>query len=224
MQPMKRSPLLFLAAGTAGLVFLAWACSSAEVTSVLPTYDAETPADDGATSPDNDAGTTDSGTTKDGAVKETLCSDYSLDAGNPCGAMPFGAAAVPFTFVDPGDGGGYQGGALVPGIYDATLAERASGSQGSWRETFVLGCNGAFTRIRQIDTGSGPGNVSYRAGKLTMNGATGVFTYSCYVSGDAGLDAGVDNLPTEIIKDKDGKYLLRYGAAFIRVTLKRRDD
>ena len=72
--------------------------------------------------------------------------------------------------------------------------------------------------------GSGPGNISYRAGKLVMNGATGVFTYSCYVSGDAGLEAGTDNLPTEIIKDKDGKYILRYGAAFIRVTLTRRDD
>lgn len=226
MTEMKRSLFLGLSTGTLGLMFLAWACSSSEVVTVLPEYDATTPgnSDDGG-SIETDAGASDgSSTTKDGSAKETTCSDYSLDAGNPCGAMAFGNAAVPFTFVDPGDGGGYQGGTLVPGIYDATLAERASGSQGSWRETFVLGCNGAFTRIRQIDTGSGPGNISYRAGKLTMNGATGVFNYSCYVSGDAGLDAGPDNLPTEIIKDKDGKYILRYGAAFIRVTLKRRDD
>lgn len=223
---MKRLHLATIGATAAGLVFLAWACSTAEVTGVLPSYDAETPGDDGSIPIDEDAGVpSDGSTAKDSSSsKDASCSDYSLTAANPCGATNFGAPATPFTFVDPGDGGGYQGGPLVPGIYDAILAERASGSQGSWRETFVLGCDGNFTRIRQIDTGSGVGNVSYRKGKLALNGATGTFSYSCYVSGDAGLDAGNDNLPTEFIKDKDGKYILRYGAAFIRVTLKRRDD
>ena len=221
---MKRLHLATIAVTAAGFVFLAWACSSSEVTGVLPTYDAETPEGDSNLPGEEDAGVTDGGANDSSSSKDASCTDYSLNAGNPCGAMNFGAPAAPFTFVDPGDGGGYQGGTLVPGIYDAVLAERASGSPGSWRETFVLGCDGNFTRIRQIDTGSGVGNVSYRKGKLTMNGATGTFSYSCYVSGDAGLDAGNDNLPTEIIKGQDGKYILRYGAAFIRVTLKRRDD
>ena len=130
-------------------MFLAWACSSAEVVSVLPEYDAAPQTEDSGELP-GDAGTAkDSATANDSGNPAPSCGDYSLEAGNPCGATSFGKPAVPFTFVDPGDGGGYQGGTLIPGIYDATLAERASGSQGSWRETFVIGCNGAFTRTRQ---------------------------------------------------------------------------
>ncbi|MFO0665342.1 MAG: hypothetical protein U0174_15415 [Polyangiaceae bacterium] len=221
---MKRLHLVLLGGGAVSLALFGWACSQGEVTSVVPTYDASEPYDDLDAGPRGDGSIEipqDSGPLK----KDASCSDYSLQGAEKCGAMPFGALTVPFSAVDPGDGGGYQGGPLVPGIYDATLAERASGLSGSWRETFVLGCDGKFTRTRQIDTGSGPGNVSHRSGTLTMNGATGVFTYTCYYSGDAGpLDAGVDNLPSEFIKGGDGKYLFRYGVTGIRITLKRRDD
>jgi hypothetical protein len=174
-----------------------------------------TPSDDAATKTDSSTGGGDSGCTPIAP---------SLDAGGGCGSMEFGAVATPFTGVDAGGGGLYAGGVFAAGVYDAVLAERASGNAGSWRETFVSDGNGHFTRIRQIDTGSGggPGPVSRRSGTYAVNGTQITFTYGCAQSdGTPIATPGSDTLPYEVVTDKcDATY--RYGATGIRVSLRRR--
>jgi hypothetical protein len=171
---------------------------------------------------DDDAATaTDSGTTKDSGCAPVA---PSLDAGGGCGTMEFGAVAAPFTGVDAGDGGDYVGGAFPAGIYDAVGAERASGASGSWRETFVSDGNGRFTRIRQIDTGSGGGvgPVTRRSGMYTVSGKDITFTYDCAQSNDVAIATpGSDTLPYEILTDSCAA-TYRYGATGIRISLKRR--
>lgn len=145
----------------------------------------------------------------------------ALDAGGPCGTMEFGAPAAAFGPVDEG-AGDYSGTTLAPGIYDAISAERASGSNGSWRETFVVEGD-RFTRIRQIDTGSGggPGPVTYRSGTFEYQGQRIKLTYDCAQSGDSAVDAGADDLPSDaVLTACDGRF--RYGATGIRITLRRR--
>lgn len=170
---------------------------------------------DAATKTDSSTGGTDAGCTP---------ITTSLDAGGGCGTMEFGAVAAPFTGVDAGGGGAYAGGAFPAGVYDAVLAERASGNAGTWRETFVSDGNGHFTRIRQIDTGGGggPGPVSRRSGTYTVNAQQITFTYDCAQSdGNPITTPGSDTLPYEIATDKcNATY--RYGATGIRISLRRR--
>lgn len=166
----------------------------------------------------DDASKSDSSTTKDAGC---TIAPPSLDAGGACGTMEFGAVAAPFTGVDAGDGGDYVGGAFPAGIYDAVLAERASGNAGSWRETFVSDGNGRFTRIRQIDTGSGPGPISRRSGTYTTTGKDIKFTYDCAQTDGNPVDAGSDTLPYEVVTAECAA-TYRYGATGIRISLKRR--
>jgi hypothetical protein len=146
-----------------------------------------------------------------------------LPGPGPCGTVAFGLAAADFTQALP-DAGGYDGGVIEPGVYDAVFAERSSAARGSWRETFVVDAQGRFTRIRQIDTGTGngPGPITYRSGTVSTTGAEVKLTYTCAVSGDAGVDASSDTLPFDTASDTCGTTQYRYGATGIRATLKRR--
>ena len=171
--------------------------------------------DAATTKPDSSTGGSDSG-----CAPITV----SVDAGGGCGSMDFGAVATPFTGVDAGGGGVYAGGVFAAGIYDAVLAERTSASGGSWRETFVSDGNGHFTRIRQIDTGTGggPGPVSRRSGTYAVNGKQITFTYDCAQSdGTPIATPGSDTLPYELVTDKCSA-TYRYGATGIRISLRRR--
>lgn len=178
--------------------------------------------EDGSVSTDQDSTKTDAAT--DSGDAGCAPATVSLDAGGGCGSMDFGAIASPFTGVDAGGGNDYAGGAFPAGIYDAVLAERASASGGSWRETFVSDGTGHFTRIRQIDTGtgSGPGPVSRRSGTYAVNGKQITFTYDCaQTDGNPITTPGPDTLPFEIVTDKcNATY--RYGVTGIRISLRRR--
>ena len=221
-----RTPFLFALAASAAALTTLQACSDDPEPATVDTPDASTtrdasrPSTDSSTDDPPDAGPTDSGTGGD------ACDDppatVVLDGGGPCGTLPFGEPAAPFGGVM-GDGGAFTGGTLPPGIYDAKLAERGSGQGGSWRETFVVDGT-RFTRIRQIDTGSGggPGPVTYRSGTYTTNGQTITLSYDCAQSGDAGVDAGQDNLPFDVVPGACGRSAYRYGATGIRITLERR--
>lgn len=148
----------------------------------------------------------------------------NLDGGEACGTLPFGKVAAQFQGVlDASDNGAYDGGTFPPGIYDAVIAERASGNPGSWRETIVVGANNRFTRIRQVDTGGGggAGPVTHRSGTLTMNGPSLVMTFDCAVDDADPVDASSSTIPYEI-KQECGKTYYRYGAAGIRIWLQRR--
>ena len=102
--------------------------------------------------------------------------------------------------VDVDAGNSYDGGTLPPGVYDAVLAERASGVGGSWRETFVVDGTNRFTRIRQIqataDGGLGP--ITYRSGTYTLSGGSIQLAYDCARSDATDIDAGPDTLPALI--------------------------
>ncbi len=150
-----------------------------------------------------------------------------LNGPGPCGTQDFGEPAAAFGPVNPDAGTTYTGTELVDGIYDAVNAERASGSSGSWRETFVVKGN-RFTRIRQINTGSGggAGPITYRSGTFTYLVSGGEqlirMTYDCAQSGDSAVDAGDDSLPSDAVVASDCTARYRYGASGIRVTLRRR--
>jgi hypothetical protein len=178
---------------------------------------------DGSVTAEEDSSTKTDATT-DGGDAGCAPINVSLDGGGGCGTMDFGAAASPFTGVDAGGGNDYVGGAFAAGIYDAVLAERASASGGSWRETFVSDGAGHFTRIRQIDTGtgSGPGPVSRRSGTYAVNGKQITFTYDCaQTDGTPITTPGADTLPYEVVTDEcNATY--RYGVTGIRISLQRR--
>ena len=167
----------------------------------------------------------DGATPTDGATDKDACASPppSLDAGGGCGTMEFGAKAA--AFGPPSGSNDYLGGTLPAGVYDATGAERASGSKGSWRETFVVDGAGHFTRIRQIDTGvsdASLGPVTRRSGTYTTNGTNITLTYDCAQSDGAFVDAGMDTLPYEAVTSGACGATYKYGATGIRLTLKRR--
>ncbi len=142
-----------------------------------------------------------------------------LDGGEACGAYAFGAAAVTFTATDAG--GGFNGGTIPPGIYDAILAERASASAGTWRETLVVD-GMRFTRTRQLNlTGTSAGPVTRHSGTYTITGGEAKFTYDCAFSDDAGADAGSDTFMLNVAGATCDKSL-RLGIAGVGVTFKRR--
>ena len=179
---------------------------------VSPTVDGESPLEDGAVP-------TDGATNPDGCTAPPP----ALDAGGGCGTMEFGAPASAFGPVV--GGSTYVGGTLQAGIYDATGAERASGSKGSWRETFVVDGAGHFTRIRQIDTGisdASLGPVTRRSGTYTTSGTNITLTYDCAQSDGVVVDAGMDTLPFDALTSGACGASYRYGATGIRITLKRR--
>ncbi len=180
--------------------------------------------DGGVTEP----GIKDGGGGKDATPGDSCNGQYKvpdLQGAGACGTKGFGEPAALFgpVFVDGGTD--YTGTTLADGIYDAINAERASGGNGSWRETFVVKGN-RFTRIRQVDTGSGPAPITYRSGTwtydTTKNPQVIRLSYDCAVTGDAGVDAGEDNLPSDALLSSDCSARYRYGASGIRITLRRR--
>lgn len=194
---------------------------------------------DASTSTSKDGGTTegedaseepeDAGA-KEAAPGDTCVGKYeapNLNGSGPCGTDGFGEPAAGFGPVDVDGGTTYTGTALADGIYDAVNAERASANGGSWRETFVVKGN-RFTRIRQVDTGtgSGPGAISYRSGTYAYDTSgtdqTIKLTFDCAQTGDAGADAGSDTLPSDAVVADDCSARYRYGASGIRITLRRR--
>lgn len=197
--------------------------------------DPETTADAGttptstttATTPPNPTGTsttppTDGAPPSDAAPPPDSGCTYAkpgMDGGGACGAYTFGAPAVTFTATDAG--GGFNGGAIPPGIYDAVLAERATASAGTWRETLVL--DGArFTRTRQLNlTGTSEGPVTRRSGTYTVTGGELKLTYDCAFSDDAGVDAGSDTFMLDVSGATCDK-TMRFGIAGVGVTFKRR--
>lgn len=206
---------------------VAAACSSAE-TSSAPARgnsndDDDDDDDDGDdVSGDDDDARPDSGPGEgDAGCTSKAPAPPVADGGFGCGTMDFGKIAAPFTGVDEDAGNTYDGGAFLPGIYDAVGAERLSASGGSWRETFVVDSNGRFTRVRQIDTGSGPGAVTRRSGTVTVKGSEATFTYDCAQSDGGFVEAGADTLPFEVV-EKDCETRYRYGASGFRLTLVRR--
>jgi hypothetical protein len=147
-----------------------------------------------------------------------------LDGGGACGTLPFGQPAAQFQgIIDASDNNAYDGGTLEQGIYDAVIAERGSGNPGSWRETFVVGPNNRFTRVRQIDNGTegGANETTYRSGSFTTTGNSLKLTFDCEFDDDAGNDSGASTIPYEVITPGCDTYY-RYGAAGIRIWLKRR--
>jgi|GEM_PF-1922832 len=230
---MRVFPLVLALTVVSATAFVVGACGSSETSPIGDSTDgaeagtgSETgtkprPEETDSSVVETDATTkTDSSTSGDDAGCAPVTA--SLDAGGGCGSVEFGAVATPFTGVDAGGGGVYAGGAFAAGVYDAVLAERASGNPGSWRETFVSDGNGHFTRIRQIDTGSGPGPVSRRSGTYAVNAKQITFTYDCaQADGTPIATPGSDTLPYELVTDKcNATY--RYGATGIRISLRRR--
>lgn len=183
--------------------------STSPSSTTTPTGTTPTPGPDGSTP--------DSSTPSDSGCVYVA---PNTDGGGVCGTHAFGTAAVNATNAQ--DGGAYTGGAIAPGIYDVSLYERGSAQVGSWRETLALDGT-RFTRTRQIDTGSGSGvgPVTYRSGTYAMNGQQLVLTFDCAVDGDAGSDAGSNTIVYEVVKN-GCETSIRYGAAGIRTTLKRR--
>lgn len=233
---MKRSSALVLASFMAGLTALAVACGEDETTGTPAGVDGGSSGKDGGGSSSGDDDDDDTPNPDGGAEGEEDAGDScigqfeapTLDGPGPCGTTGFGEPAAGFGPVDENAGATYSGTMLADGIYDAVNAERASGSSnGSWRETFVVKGN-RFTRIRQVDlgTGSGPGPIAYRSGTFAYDvsdaGQLIKLTYDCAQTGDGGVDAGVDNLPSDAVVAADCSARYRYGATGIRVTLRRR--
>ena len=232
---MRRSRVLVLALLMSASTALAVACGDDEPAGTPGGADGGPSRKDGGGSPSGD----DDGSTNDpdgGSQQEEDAGDSCIgkfeapDLNGPgaCGTQDFGEPAAGFGPVNEDAGTAYTGTALADGIYDAVNAERASGSNnGSWRETFVVKGN-RFTRIRQIDTGAGggPGPISYRSGTfaydVTDAGQTIKLTYDCAKTGDATVDAGTDNLPSDAVVAADCSAQYRYGASGIRITLRRR--
>jgi hypothetical protein len=184
--------------------------------------EAGAPDGGGPPSPGADSGgpTDPADAANDAETRECVPNDPppELDGGGHCGAMPLGTAAA-FEPVDAGDTD-YGGGTLPPGIYDAVMAERLSGNPGSWNETFVVGPENRFTRVRQLDTGGGPGQLVERSGTFTTSANQITFTYDCAYRDGSPVDAGSDTLPYEVVGCDDAVY--RYGVTGIRITFKRR--
>lgn len=141
-----------------------------------------------------------------------------MDGGEACGAYAFGASAAVYVATDAG--GGFNGGDIPPGIYDAVLAERATATAGAWRETLVLDGT-RFTRTRQLTTGTTAASVTRRSGTYTVNGGELKLTYDCAFSDDAGVDAGSDTFMFNVSGATCDK-TFRFGVAGVGVPFKRR--
>ena len=222
---MRLRPVVVILACTAAAALAVEACSSDSSSGIGAEPDGGSAAEAGPGPGRDSAVEQDGATTKDATPEKDACapSAPSLEAGGGCGTMEFGAIAAPFGPVDGGNT--YLGGTLAAGIYDAVVAERASGSKGSWRETFVVDGAGRFTRIRQIDTGlsdASLGPVTRRSGSYATNGNNITMTYDCAQSDGAFVDAGSDTLPYEAVTDTACGSAYRYGVTGIRITLKRR--
>jgi hypothetical protein len=223
----SRSFFLFLASSAvgAGLVFVG-ACGQEPILSSTPTVDGGGGREGGRRSSTGSSGA--SGTTSSSGDPDPDpdpgpdgASPVDIDGGGPCGAYDFGKAAVPGGPVDTSDNV-YDGGVLPPGIYDAVIFERQSGTGGSWRETFAIDESGRYTRIRQMDQGGGLGDVRHWAGQATPDPAKAQVTLKsdCAFTGGNAVDGGSDTFPYEVLGGSSID--LRYGLAGFRITLRKR--
>jgi len=225
---MRLVPVAFLLSSAIAAALVAVACSGSSTDIGGPATDTDAGGGGADARPAEglDAEVPEDGAVPaDGATGTDACAapPPSLDAGGGCGTMEFGAKAA--AFGPPSGSNAYLGGVLPAGVYDATGAERASGSKGSWRETFVVDGAGHFTRIRQIDTGvsdASLGPVTRRSGTYTTNGTNITLTYDCAQTDGAFVDAGMDTLPYEAVTSGACGATYKYGATGIRLTLKRR--
>ncbi len=180
--------------------------TSTPTTTSTPGQDAQVPTD---------ASTGDSSTTDSGCTYTAP----NVDGGGQCGTYAFGTAAVNASTLQTVT---FNGGALPPGIYDVTVYQRMT-EKGSWRETLALDGT-RFTRIRQVDTGSGTGSlgpVTYRSGTYTTGPNGLVLTFDCAFDDTTAADAGSSTVQYEVVKN-GCESSIRYGAGVAYATLKRR--
>ncbi|MBX3198625.1 MAG: hypothetical protein KF894_10865 [Labilithrix sp.] len=234
----RTSAWVVVAALAAAAGVFALACGEDTEATEDPGADASAPGRDGGAGPGDDEEDEDAGPIDppddddddDGKDAGDSCigkyAAPNIQNTGPCGTTRFGEPAAAFGPVNAADPD-YTGTTLADGIYDAINAERGSALAGSWRETLVVKGN-RFTRMRQVDTGGGGGlgAISYRAGTIEYGaGGSGQmvrFTYDCAQTGDAGVDAGADNLPSDAVVEADCSARIRYGASGIRLSLRRR--
>ena len=225
----KLATIALVAAPAAFLVVQA--CSSdSGPGSVVETVEPEgggsetsTPREDSGGEPGTD------GSTKEDSGSDAGCADkvVNLDAGGQCGTVEFALPVAPFGPVDGGDAP-YVGGTIPAGVYDVTIAERASGNGGFWHEVFVVDGKGRYTRTRQIATTNSDASVgplTRRSGKYTLNAAAKTIKLEpdCATSDGTPVDAGSDELPYEVTGDLCKAPVYRFGATGFRLTFKRRD-
>lgn len=145
-----------------------------------------------------------------------------MEGGESCNALPFTIEPAPFVPVDESVPNELAGGTLPAGIYDVVQAERASGSAGSWQETFVFDGIGRFTRTRRITASTTAGPISYRSGSYSFDGNSIVLAEDCFVNGTNEADAGSSTVPYEVVNDACGRTLFKYSVTGFRFTLRRR--
>jgi hypothetical protein len=218
--------LLFSLAAVPVFVAVAVVACSDDGTPVLATVDGGESSSSGGSS---SGGTSSSGSGSSSgdpdpdSSTETDATAPDVDGGGPCGTHAFGKAAANFQgLIDASDNGAYQGGAFELASYDAVIAERLSGNPGSWRETFVVGANNRFSRVRQTDLDGGAlGEIRYRAGTYSGDAGQLLLTFDCAIDGDASIADPSDTFPYEVVT-VGGKRYYRYGAAGVRIWLERR--
>jgi hypothetical protein len=144
-----------------------------------------------------------------------------LSGTGPCGTLPFGGDAIPFS-MDAGDFGvADDSGTFPPGIYDTVHVDSPLMAGGSWRETTVVGADGRFTRVRHLQIGGNPSEVTYRSGTFQVTGDGLRLMFDC-MDGDAATpnpDAGT--IPFEVTKACGATYY-RTGSGSTRASMKRR--
>lgn len=175
--------------------------------------------DDDDVDPEDAGGGEDTGTADTGACTTPVAAN--LDGTESCKTLPFGTAAVNFVAVDP-QGPDTMGGTLPAGIYDVTSAERTT-PKGSWRETLVVDGAGKFTRIRQLDTGTGNGlgPITYVSGSYTTSGSDITFVTEC-VMGGTGKVGDKTTLPFGVAMDGCQHARFFFSFTGFRVTLTQR--
>lgn len=197
------------------------ACGDDSENKTVPTVEGGASSSGGSSSGGSSSGGTSSSGSSSGG-NEVDSGPFEFDGGGPCGTHAFGKPAAQFVAVDPDASTTPFNGAIPQGIYDVIKAERQSGNAGSWRETFVVGPNGTFSRVRQLDLdGGGPNEITYRSGTMTPDGGSLFFVFTCAIDGDAGVDSGTGSIPYQLV-DVGGDPTLRFEFFGVRVTTDRR--
>jgi hypothetical protein len=235
--------------GVLGIVLLA-ACSDdppndvgATTADAGGTPDSSSDIADAAGPPAKDAGASnDAGPGKDaGSSKDAGKSDSGADAGTDaadggcvtpapqtpvlgtmtCNTYDFGLPAN--TVQNVANAVVFNGGTILPGIYDATAISRTTGSLSyTFQATLVFTAGGTFSEVRQLQTGSSP--ITRKSGTFATAVEGGVPTLvrniDCGGSGDGGLET--NKLPYWVQVDCAGKVQIHMGTANLWFTYTRR--
>jgi hypothetical protein len=194
------------------------ACGDDTESKTVPTVEGGTSSSGGSSG--GSSGTSSSGGTDEDGGQDSGCAIVespqapNLDGGNPCGALDFGDAAVPFGDAS-SPGVVFDASTIPPGIYDTVHVETPLMTPGSWRETFVVGADGKFTRIRQISS-----DVEYRSGTIASDGPGNWRLVTQCLDGDAGTGDG--GIVKGDVRTECGTTYWSYGLGNTRATLKRR--